>query len=329
MSVSATSPTQQAYDQPFDRLVPTLPSENAATAFDGADKSGHHVGMFAEDEPSFKDLFDIINPLQHIPVVDTIYRELTGEKIGVGPRLLGGALYGGPIGLIAAAVESITEEATGKDIGGNVLALFKGDESEPADGGTMLASAADTEKAAAPDAAAARDGAQPVVIPDLLGGPGPTAPAAAAPPPAPAAAPAATSVAATGLDDGPPAADKAVAKPDAKPTSLFGREPRFMPVPNRAAPPLKPLPPAGLPISNSNSRTNVPVTGRPVAANGAVNPFLSQQVMAQESKTVATPSGPPQDWFQSAVMQAMDKYERSAKLGQQKASVGGETVAEP
>jgi hypothetical protein len=326
MSVSATSPvTQQAYDQPFDRLVPTLPSENAATAFPDGGKGGKHVGMFAGDEPSFKDLFDVINPLQHIPVVDSIYRELTGEKIGVGPRLLGGALYGGPIGLIAAAIQSVTEEATGNDIGGNVIALLKGDSSDsPPDNGPVLAEANTGNGDAAKDESAA----QSVVIPDLLGGDEAPAPAklAAASPLAPAPA-AATPVSAQAIDDPAPAAGDKPGVP--RPMPLLNREPRFMPVPNRGAPSVKPLAPAGLPISNNNARTNVPVTGRPVAANGAVNPFLSQQVMAQEMQAGKAPanSAPPQEWFQSAVMQAMDKYERSAKLGQ-KASAG-EAVSEP
>ncbi|MQX35342.1 hypothetical protein [Roseospira navarrensis] len=51
---------------------------------------------------SFWDVLDIFNPLQHIPLVSTLYRELTGDEIGGFARIAGGALYGG--GAIGAAV---------------------------------------------------------------------------------------------------------------------------------------------------------------------------------------------------------------------------------
>src|SRR5690348_17165865 len=47
---------------------------------------------------SFKDLLDIVNPLQHLPIVGSIYRYLTGDEPAAGTRIIGDALYGGPIG---------------------------------------------------------------------------------------------------------------------------------------------------------------------------------------------------------------------------------------
>ena len=41
----------------------------------------------------FWDFVDIVNPLQHIPVVNTIYRELTGDTIKGVSRVIGGGLY--------------------------------------------------------------------------------------------------------------------------------------------------------------------------------------------------------------------------------------------
>ena len=43
------------------------------------------------------DSLDIINPLQHIPIVSLIYRMTTEDDIGIGLRLLGCALFGGPL----------------------------------------------------------------------------------------------------------------------------------------------------------------------------------------------------------------------------------------
>ena len=73
---------------------------------------------------SFHDFLNIINPLQHIPVVGTIYRELTGDTMKPISNILGGALFGGVIGLAASGVDSIVEEVTGKDVGAHVLATL-------------------------------------------------------------------------------------------------------------------------------------------------------------------------------------------------------------
>jgi hypothetical protein len=80
---------------------------------------------FGDDGFGFDDVLDVINPLQHIPIVSTIYRALTGDKIDVAPRLAGGTLYGGFFGLISSAINAAVEDSTGHDIGENVrLALF-------------------------------------------------------------------------------------------------------------------------------------------------------------------------------------------------------------
>ncbi len=87
---------------------------------------------FGDDGPSFFDVLDIINPLQHIPVVSSIYRAVTGDEISHVPRVLGGGLFGGLFGAIAALVNVIVDEITGSDIGEHVLGfvddLFNGSE---------------------------------------------------------------------------------------------------------------------------------------------------------------------------------------------------------
>jgi len=76
----------------------------------------------ATNSMSFSDLVDTINPLQHIPVVSTFYRELTGDQISNQARIAGGALYGGPIGFVASMVNSAIDLATGNDLGGHLTA---------------------------------------------------------------------------------------------------------------------------------------------------------------------------------------------------------------
>ncbi len=75
---------------------------------------------------SFDDLLDVINPLQHIPLVSTAYREMTADAISTGARLAGGALFGGPLGLFTAIASSIFEQETGGDIGKHLFAAASG-----------------------------------------------------------------------------------------------------------------------------------------------------------------------------------------------------------
>ena len=92
----------------------------------------------------FWDFVDIINPLQHIPVVSTIYRELTGDEISAPARIMGGALYGGPLGFAASIGNAIVEEVTGKDAGEIAMAMVFEDESSGVGSeGTVLADASD------------------------------------------------------------------------------------------------------------------------------------------------------------------------------------------
>jgi hypothetical protein len=67
----------------------------------------------AEHELTFDDFIDIINPLQHIPVVNYIYRAITGDKISGFAQIAGGGLFGGPLGLVGGVVEAAFNDETG------------------------------------------------------------------------------------------------------------------------------------------------------------------------------------------------------------------------
>ncbi len=115
---------------------------------------------------SFSDFLDIINPLQHLPVISTIYRAITGDEPGLVSQLVGGALYGGPIGFLAAGLNAAFEGTTGES-DGQMLASAANDLFGTGDDATPATAVAE---AAAPAAAA------------------PAAPQVAAIPPAPAPA---------------------------------------------------------------------------------------------------------------------------------------------
>jgi hypothetical protein len=75
---------------------------------------------------TFGDFIDIINPLQHLPVIGTVYRALTGDKIDTPEKLVGDTLYGGPLGLASSLADLAFEKTTGKNFGDTVLGLFTG-----------------------------------------------------------------------------------------------------------------------------------------------------------------------------------------------------------
>ena len=80
------------------------------------------------EEPfGFFDLLDMINPLQHIPIVSTLYRNITGDEIKPVARIIGGTVFGGPAGGAMSLANVIIEEETGKDIAGNMIAMVQGD----------------------------------------------------------------------------------------------------------------------------------------------------------------------------------------------------------
>ncbi|MFO7483487.1 hypothetical protein [Oceanibaculum nanhaiense] len=71
---------------------------------------------------SFFDFLDLINPLQHIPIVSSIYRQLTGDTIRPEMQMAGAGLLGGPLGLLAAGAHAVFEAENGRGVGEEVLA---------------------------------------------------------------------------------------------------------------------------------------------------------------------------------------------------------------
>jgi hypothetical protein len=108
----------------------TVSSTEAITVTAPAPSKSH---FWAGSELRFTDLLAAINPLQHLPIIGTIYRAITGDTIGNVARVVGDGLYGGPIGLASGLVDVAAVEATGKDIGQHVIATLQdiGDALDP------------------------------------------------------------------------------------------------------------------------------------------------------------------------------------------------------
>src|SRR6201996_6848877 len=80
-----------------------------------------------DGEDFFHHVLDVVNPLQHLPVVGTIYRAMTGERIGPIEKIAGDGLYGGVWGAVTAAADVAFEAVTGKSVEDTALAWIKGD----------------------------------------------------------------------------------------------------------------------------------------------------------------------------------------------------------
>ncbi len=81
-------------------------------------------------ELSFYDFLDIINPLQHIPIVSDYYREATGDTIKPELKLAGGAITGGIFGFFASLADVIFEGENGESMGKAVASSLSGEPSK-------------------------------------------------------------------------------------------------------------------------------------------------------------------------------------------------------
>ncbi|MBS0469928.1 MAG: hypothetical protein JSR60_02565 [Proteobacteria bacterium] len=78
-----------------------------------------------DDSLTFGDILDVVNPLQHFPIVGTLYRAITGDTIKTLPKIAGDALFGGIPGLASSVADSIFQKVTGKNVGDTVLAFVE------------------------------------------------------------------------------------------------------------------------------------------------------------------------------------------------------------
>lgn len=90
----------------------------------------HPQSAAKNDEFGFGDLIDIVNPLHHIPVVGHVYREISGDEIKPIGNIVGGAVFGGPLGVAAGLINTVIQEETGQDAAGNAIAMVTGRKSQ-------------------------------------------------------------------------------------------------------------------------------------------------------------------------------------------------------
>ncbi|GAA4253951.1 hypothetical protein GBZ26_02380 [Azospirillum formosense] len=150
MAIDATTIDATAASRPVQRERSPTQTTTPLTVMESRDSPDRYE---AEAEMSFGDFLDIINPLQHIPLVNTIYREITGDTIKPSSKVIGGILFGGPLGGMASIANAVVEQAQGKDIGEQIMASL-GFDGNTAAGHPPAGTAGTSAVAALPDSAA-------------------------------------------------------------------------------------------------------------------------------------------------------------------------------
>ncbi len=136
----------------------------------------------------FRDILDIVNPLQHLPIIGSLYRWLTGDRPGAVAQVAGDALYGGPIGAAVGLVSAAAEDSQGRDLGERALAAVFGSDAKTTAVAAATAPAATAAAATAPASPAPATVASAAPPPRLDHAPMPLFGGIAQPPPAFAAA---------------------------------------------------------------------------------------------------------------------------------------------
>lgn len=106
---------------------PTAPQTEAQTEAVTSTATKTADSGVKEEEGFFGHLLDVVNPLQHIPIIGTIYRAITGDKIGSVEKIMGGTLYGGMWGAISSIADVAFKGITGKSFEDTALSLLKSD----------------------------------------------------------------------------------------------------------------------------------------------------------------------------------------------------------
>lgn len=293
-----------------------VPREKASPVIN----DGHNGGpVEIQGDMSFWDFLDIINPLQHIPIVSTVYREITGDTIQPSMRIMGDMLYGGVIGGMASIANAVIEQATGQDVGETVMAsLGFGGGDHPAastavadasGGPAASGSPAEPQQAPAAGLAAALAAAKPA---DLASAPSPAPTATGQPIRLAAASPAAAR----------PAAASAEASPTLTAQLAAGAAPHPSKMPMRDTP----LASSAL-AKHSAPRYAAPAPGAVTASARAIGTTAANggqpQAGAGQPGDAAPAASPAAgqapvtpDMLSETMMRNLAKYEQSRKAAQ-------------
>jgi hypothetical protein len=121
----ALVPGMSVYSPVYHAMVSSPVSGVSEAMTVSANKTGTAA---ASGEDFFHHILDVINPLQHLPVIGSIYRAITGEHIGPVEKIAGDTLYGGLWGAVSSIADVAFEGITGKSFEDTALAWIRGDD---------------------------------------------------------------------------------------------------------------------------------------------------------------------------------------------------------
>lgn len=119
----ASDPSQKM----MGRVQVAVPQPAPAARVDTASTAVAKAESGEKKESFFQHILDVINPLQHLPIIGTIYRAATGERLDPVEKIGGSALYGGLWGAVTAVADVAFEAITGKSVEDTVMAWFRSD----------------------------------------------------------------------------------------------------------------------------------------------------------------------------------------------------------
>lgn len=112
------------YSAQYHAMIHSPASEQVTVT---AAKSPQSGAQEPAHEGFFHRLLDVINPLQHLPLIGTAYRAITGEHIGPVEKVMGDTLYGGLWGAVSSFADVAFEGLTGKSMEDTVLGWLSPD----------------------------------------------------------------------------------------------------------------------------------------------------------------------------------------------------------
>lgn len=124
--VTPQSGSKASFEQTLSNALSPQSSQNNTLSYQQNGAANVYPEPFG-----FGDLVDMVNPLQHIPLINEGYRAITGDEIKPISKIMGGGLYGGPIGAAGGLIDSAIQNETGMDMGDHVIQrIFQPDEKQ-------------------------------------------------------------------------------------------------------------------------------------------------------------------------------------------------------
>ena len=115
------------YSAEYHAMITSPGKAGAGSASVSAQSGGAAADTQQPHEGFFHHLWNVVNPFQHVPVIGTIYRAITGEHLDPVEKIAGDTLYGGLWGAVSSVADVAFESITGKSFEDTALALFKSD----------------------------------------------------------------------------------------------------------------------------------------------------------------------------------------------------------